>query len=39
MVKWGRLITAVVTPFDEELNVDFEAASSLAIKLVEEVLL
>ncbi|KAF5035409.1 MAG: 4-hydroxy-tetrahydrodipicolinate synthase [Sedimentibacter saalensis] len=36
MVKWGRLITAMVTPFDEELNVDFEAASSLAIKLVEE---
>lgn len=36
MVKWGRLITAMVTPFDEELNVDFQAASSLAIKLVEE---
>jgi len=36
MVKWGRLITAMVTPFDEELNVDFEAAGSLAIKLVEE---
>ncbi|WP_019229943.1 4-hydroxy-tetrahydrodipicolinate synthase [Sedimentibacter sp. B4] len=36
MIKWGRLITAMVTPFDEELNVDFEAASLLAIKLVEE---
>jgi 4-hydroxy-tetrahydrodipicolinate synthase len=36
MVKWGRLITAMVTPFDEELNVDFGAASLLAIKLVEE---
>ncbi|MDW5298612.1 MAG: 4-hydroxy-tetrahydrodipicolinate synthase [Sedimentibacter sp.] len=36
MVEWGRLITAMVTPFDEELNVDFKAAGSLAIKLVEE---
>lgn len=36
MVKWGRLITAMVTPFDEDLKVDFVAAGSLAIKLVEE---
>ncbi len=36
MVEWGRLITAMVTPFDEELNVDFEAAGALAIKLVKE---
>lgn len=36
MIKWGRLITAMVTPFDEELNVDFEAAGLLARKLVKE---
>jgi len=36
MVEWGRFITAMVTPFDEELNVDFDAAVSLAIRLVEE---
>ncbi|MDR7871068.1 MAG: 4-hydroxy-tetrahydrodipicolinate synthase [Tissierellaceae bacterium] len=36
MVEWGRLITAMVTPFDEELNVDFESAGLLAAKLVEE---
>ncbi|MFA9423219.1 MAG: 4-hydroxy-tetrahydrodipicolinate synthase [Sedimentibacter sp.] len=36
MIEWGRLITAMVTPFDEELNVDFEAAGLLAVKLVEE---
>lgn len=36
MVNWGRLMTAMVTPFDEELNVDLEAAGSLARKLVEE---
>ena len=36
MNNWGRLITAMVTPFDEELNVDYEAAVALAIRLVEE---
>lgn len=36
MINWGRLITAMVTPFDEELNVDYEAAVSLAIRLVAE---
>lgn len=36
MIKWGRLITAMVTPFDEDLNVDYEAAVSLAKRLVEE---
>ncbi|HBD64468.1 MAG TPA: 4-hydroxy-tetrahydrodipicolinate synthase [Clostridiales bacterium] len=36
MVEWGRLITAMVTPFDDELNVDYESAGSLAVKLVEE---
>ncbi len=36
MVEWGRLITAMVTPFDDELNVDYDSAGSLAVKLVEE---
>lgn len=36
MVEWGRLITAMVTPFDEKLNVDYKAAVLLAKKLVEE---
>lgn len=35
-MDWGRLITAMVTPFDEELNVNFEKAVELAIKLVTE---
>mgnify|MGYP000983001435 CR=1 FL=1 len=36
MIAWGRLITAMVTPFDEDLNIDYEAAVDLAIRLVEE---
>lgn len=36
MINWGRLITAMVTPFDENLNVDYEAAVKLAKYLVEE---
>ena len=36
MVQWGRLITAMVTPFDENLDVNFDAAVSLAVKLVNE---
>lgn len=36
MVNWGRLITAMVTPFDEDLNVDYKAAVKLAKYLVEE---
>lgn len=36
MVNWGRLITAMVTPFDENLNVDYDAAVKLGRKLVEE---
>ncbi|WFA10015.1 4-hydroxy-tetrahydrodipicolinate synthase [Tissierella sp. Yu-01] len=36
MVEWGRLITAMVTPFDEILNVDYDGAVSLAKKLEEE---
>lgn len=36
MVNWGRLITAMVTPFDEKLNVDYDMAIKLAQKLVDE---
>lgn len=36
MIHWGRLITAMVTPFDEELNVNYEEAIRLAKRLVEE---
>lgn len=36
MKAWGRLITAMVTPFDEELNVDYNGAVKLAKKLIEE---
>jgi 4-hydroxy-tetrahydrodipicolinate synthase len=35
MVKLGRLITAMVTPFDSELKVDYQAAWELARRLVE----
>lgn len=36
MEKWGRLITAMVTPFDEELKVDYEEAVALAKRLEKE---
>lgn len=36
MESWGRLITAMVTPFDEDLNVDYNGAIELAKKLVSE---
>ncbi|MBZ2174767.1 4-hydroxy-tetrahydrodipicolinate synthase [Schnuerera sp. xch1] len=36
MVYWGRLITAMVTPFDENLNVDYESAVLLAKYLIKE---
>lgn len=35
MNNWGRFITAMVTPFDKDLNVNYEGAISLAKKLVE----
>lgn len=35
-MNWGRLITAMVTPFDSELNVDYNQAVKLAEKLVVE---
>ena len=36
MENWGRLITAMVTPFDEDLNVNFDIAVLLAKRLVAE---
>ncbi|MDI6707379.1 MAG: 4-hydroxy-tetrahydrodipicolinate synthase [Bacillota bacterium] len=36
MQRWGSLITAMVTPFDEELNVNYGGAVELAKQLVEE---
>lgn len=36
MIEWGRLITAMVTPFDEDLNVNYQASVDLAKRLVEE---
>jgi 4-hydroxy-tetrahydrodipicolinate synthase len=33
-VKWGRLITAMVTPFDEDMEVDYAVARRLAQSLV-----
>ena len=35
MVKLGKLITAMITPFDSELKVDYQAAWELARRLVE----
>ncbi|HZK61211.1 MAG TPA: 4-hydroxy-tetrahydrodipicolinate synthase [Anaerovoracaceae bacterium] len=36
MKNWGRLLTAMVTPFDSKLNVDYDKAVELANKLVEQ---
>jgi len=36
MTDWGRLITAMVTPFDDKLQVDYDMASRLSVKLVNE---
>ena len=35
MADIGRLITAMVTPFDDEGRVDYEQAKRLAVALVE----
>lgn len=36
MEAWGRIITAMVTPFDEKGNFNIESAKKLAKKLVSE---
>lgn len=36
MVNFGRLITAMVTPFDQQGEIDWTALSSLIDYLIEE---
>lgn len=36
MKDWGRLITAMVTPFDNNMQINYEMVSKLAKKLVDE---
>lgn len=36
MKDWGRLITAMVTPFNSQMQVDYEMAVKLARKLADE---
>lgn len=36
MKRWGRLMTAMVTPFDDNLKVDFDRAIKLAKVLIKE---
>ncbi len=36
MAELGNLLTAMVTPFDADLNVDYDRACELAIKLIDE---
>lgn len=36
MTQWGRLMTAMVTPFDQNLTVDYDKAVELAKLLVQE---
>src|SRR5690554_6784818 len=35
MKKLGNLITAMVTPFKEDLSVDYDQAAALAMRLIE----
>ncbi|HBR33643.1 MAG TPA: 4-hydroxy-tetrahydrodipicolinate synthase [Firmicutes bacterium] len=35
MVEFGRILTAMVTPFNEDGEVDYQTAKNLAVKLVE----
>ncbi len=36
MTQLGNLLTAMVTPFDSDLNVDYDRACELAVKLINE---
>jgi 4-hydroxy-tetrahydrodipicolinate synthase len=36
MLNFGNLLTAMVTPFDKELNVDYKKAQELALRLIED---
>jgi 4-hydroxy-tetrahydrodipicolinate synthase len=35
MARWGEVLTAMVTPFNDDLSVDFDGAAALARHLVE----
>lgn len=35
MVKFGKVLTAMVTPFDQNLQVNYQAVRELAIRLIE----
>ena len=35
MIEFGKVLTAMVTPFDQQGEVDYQAAKNLAIRLVE----
>lgn len=35
MVKFGKVLTAMVTPFDQSLQVNYKTAQELAIRLIE----
>ncbi|HZJ58576.1 MAG TPA: 4-hydroxy-tetrahydrodipicolinate synthase [Clostridia bacterium] len=36
MREWGRLLTAMVTPFDKDMNVDYEKAARLGQRIVDD---
>lgn len=36
MKEWGRLLTAMVTPFDENNNIDYQKAVGLAKKIIDD---
>ncbi len=35
MIKFGRVLTAMVTPFNQNLQVNYQVAQELALRLVE----
>lgn len=35
MVKFGKVLTAMVTPFEDNLQVNYQAAQELAVRLIE----
>ena len=35
MVKFGKVLTAMITPFDPNLQVDYRAAQELAVRLIQ----
>ena len=35
VVKFGKVLTAMVTPFNENLEVDYQRAQELVVRLIE----